>query len=127
MVARIDKYDPVSGGFRAKLGFAPVAGDVGTVIPINLDASGLVQKAILNDPNTKGVICLSDRLNSGDIVDVMTDGEIVDITTTQVAGAAAGVQILTGAAGTVSAAGTGRAIGWMVEAWRLVVRLGRVT
>lgn len=124
-MARIDKYDPKDGGFRAKLGFAPAAADVGKVIPVDIDGSGLAQRAAANSAVARGVICLSSQLNQGDPVDVMTDGEIVDVTTADVTGAAAGATVLAGAAGTVDVAGTGRAVGFMVEAWRLIVRVGR--
>ena len=125
-MARIDKYDPKDGGFRAKLGFAPVAGDVGSVIPVDIDGNGLAQRAAAASADARGVICLSSLLAQGDPVDVMTDGELVDVTTDDVAGAAAGASISVSTAGaTADAAGTGRSLGFMVEAWRLVVRVGR--
>lgn len=126
-MARFDKYDPNDGGFRARLGFAVVAGDVGVVIPVEIDGSGVAQRAALNSVAARGVICPVGVMAQGDPVDVMTDGEIVDVnvTNTDVTGAAAGAEIKVGAAGTVDAAGTGKSVGWMVEAWRLVVRLGR--
>jgi hypothetical protein len=126
-MARFDKVDPKDGSYRAKLAFAPVAGDVGKVIPIEINGSGLVAKAAANSTAVKGVICLSSLLAAGDPVDVMTDGEIVDVTTASVTGAAAGAEIKAGAAGTLDAAGTGDSVGWMVEPWRLIVRLGRAS
>lgn len=124
-MARFDKVDPKDGSFRVKLGFAPVAGDVGKVIPVEVNGSGLAVKAAANSTNTRGVLCMSSLLAQGDPVDCMTDGEIVDVDTTAVTGAVAGALIKTGAAGTVDAAGTGKTVGHMVEAWRLIVRLGR--
>jgi hypothetical protein len=124
-MARIDKYEPKSGGFRAILAFAPVAGDVGKPIPVELNGSGRVVKAVANSAVLRGVICMPSLLNNGDPIDVMTDGEIVDVTTAGVTGAVAGAEIKAGAAGTLDAAGTGKSVGWMVEAWRLVVRVGR--
>jgi len=124
-MARIDKYEPKSGGFRAVLAFAPAAGDVGKPIPVDLNGSGRVVKAAANSVAVRGVICMPSKLNSGDPVDVMTDGEIVDVTTADVTGAVAGVEVKAGAAGTLDAAGTGKSVGWFVEAWRLVVRVGR--
>jgi hypothetical protein len=124
-MARIDKYDPKDGGFRARLGFAPVAADVGAVIPVDLNGDGHVVRAAANSSAARGVLCLSSLLAEGDPVDVMTDGELVDVTTAQVAGRAAGAAVSVGAAGTVSAAGTGTRVGWFVEDWRLIVRLGR--
>jgi hypothetical protein len=127
-MARFDKVDPKDGSFRVKLGFSAVAGDVGKVIPVDINGSGLAVKAAANSANCRGVICLTAPTPAGDPVDCMTDGEIVDVVAgTDVTGAVAGAEIKAGAAGTVDAAGTGKSIGFMVEAWRLIVRLGRVT
>lgn len=112
-MARIDKYDPVSGGYRAPLGFAPTSGEVGDVIAVKLDGNGRVIKS--TDDVCRGVICLSSLLNQGDKVDVMTAGEIVDVE-----GLDAGTDYASAAAGAL-AEGTG--VGWTVEAWRLIVRV----
>ena len=128
-MARIDKYNPVSGGFRARLGFAPVASEVGDVIPVQINGSGLVVKAtaLLCD----GVICLSSLLNNGDTVDVMTAGEIVDVGASDgVTGAATGAVVYAGA-GVVNTTAPGAGvngirIGKFVEAWRLIVRVAPV-
>lgn len=131
MSARFDKYDPLSGGFRARLGFAPSAGEVGDVIPVYVNGSGVLIKstALLCD----GVIVLSRQYAINDVVDVMTAGEIVDIVaaTDNVAGAAIGAMIYAAAAGattvTAPTAGTnGIYIGKFVEAWRLIVRVDKV-
>lgn len=124
-MARFDKVDPKDGSFRVKLGFAPVAGDVGKVIPVEVNGSGVAVKAAANSTTARGVIVLSSLLAQGDPVDCMTDGEIVDVTTDSVTGAVAGALIRVAAAGTVGAAGTGISVGHMVENWRLIVRLGR--
>lgn len=125
-MARFDKYDPVSGGFRARLGFAPVAADVGDVIAVDIDGTG---KAIRSVDGTacEGVICLSSLLSQNDPVDVMTDGEIVDVAAAgdNVTGAAAGAKVKAGAAGVVDTAALGKNVGRFVEAWRLIVRVGR--
>lgn len=113
-MARFDKYDGVSGGYRSRLAFAPVAGEVGTVIAVELDGDGNVIKCTAA-ANCRGVICLSQLLAEGDRVDVMTAGEIVGVE-----GLAAGTDYAAGAAGAI-AAGVG--LGWTVEADRLVVRL----
>jgi hypothetical protein len=126
-MARYDKYDPVSGGFRARLGFAPVAGEVGDVIAVNVDGSGLVQKG--SATACDGVICLSSLLAQGDVVDVMTDGEIVDIVAGNgVTGFATGATVYSAASGAVGTTAPGAGvngvrIGKFVEAWRLVVRV----
>lgn len=130
-MARIDKYDPVSGGFRAKLGFAPTADDVGDVIAVTINGSGNAVRS--SAANADGVICLSSLLAQGDPVDVMTDGEIVDVDASNdnVTGAAAGAEVFAGASGAVNttapgAGANGVRLGRFVEAWRLVVRVGRV-
>lgn len=115
-MSRFDKYDPVSGGFRAPLSVAIAAADVGVIKGVSLNTSG--QVVIGGATNTqRGVICPSNVMSVGDIIDVMTDGEIVDVPGL-VAGTAYGSQ----ADGDI-AAGTG--VGWTVQAWRLVVRWGR--
>lgn len=129
-MARIDKYDPVAGGFRARLGFAPAAGEVGDVIAVTINGTGQAVKAAAGTAD--GVIVLSSLLNQGDVVDVMTHGEVVDVgANDNVTGAAAGAQAYAGAAGAVNvtapAAGVnGVLIGRFIEAWRLVVRVQKV-
>jgi hypothetical protein len=126
-MARFDKYDPVSGGFRARLGFAPAGSEVGDVINVSINGNGEAVKGSATDCD--GVICLSSLLSQGDVTDVMTDGEIVDIATgDNVTGAAAGAKAYAGAAGAVNVTAPGAGvngikIGTFVEAWRLVVRL----
>jgi hypothetical protein len=116
---RFDKVEPLGGSFRAPLNFTPVGGDVGVVIPVTLNGSGRVIKTTAGT-ECCGVICLS-SLNhaAGDVVDVMTDGEIVDMT-----GLAAGTRYYAGV-GVLGTTNTNVKIGWTVEAWRLIVRLGR--
>lgn len=132
MTARIDKYDPVSGGFRARLGFQPAGSEVGDVIAVTLSGTGTVVKTTAATDVCEGVICLSSPLNQGDVVDVMTDGEIVDIAAgDNVTGAAAGAVAYAGASGAVNVTAPGAGIngtkiGRFVEAWRLVVRVNRV-
>lgn len=129
-MARVDKYDPNVGSFRARLGFAPVAGEVGDVIAVSIDSNGEIQKGSATDCD--GVICLSSLLNDGDMCDVFTDGEIVDIASgDNVTGAGAGVKVYSGASGAVTNTGPGSGvagvlIGTFVEAWRLVVRVQQV-
>lgn len=131
-MARFDKYNPVSGGFRARLGFAPSAAEVGDVIAVTINGSGLVVKTTAATDVCEGVICLSSLLNQGDVVDVMTDGEVVDITANDnVTGAATGAVAYAGASGAVNVTAPGSGvngtkIGRFIEAWRLVVRVGRV-
>lgn len=126
-MARIDKYDPISGGFRAPLA-ADWAGPLATPVGVGLDANGRV----VPGAGSTGVLAVvvvdgqlsptGDRTNNkfaGDPVDCMTDGEIVDCT-----GLAAGTVQNSAADGTVSAA-AGTRVGHTVEAQRLVVRVAR--
>lgn len=130
-MARFDKYDPVSGGFRAGLGWAPVASEVGDIIPVTVNGSGLLVKTTAATDVCEGVVCFSSLPNQGDKVDCMTDGEIVDVTASDgVTGAAAGAVMYAGVGvlnTTAPGAGVnGTKIGRFIEAWRLVVRLQRV-
>jgi hypothetical protein len=116
---RYDKYDPVSGGFRAPLNFAIAGADIGALIAVGLNASGRVVKGAGNT-GVKGVICMPTAMAVGDIADVMTDGEIVH------AGLVAGTNYYGVAAdGTVNTTNTNVYLGHTVEADRLVVRVAR--
>jgi hypothetical protein len=77
-VARYDKYGPRSGGFRAPIGFTPVAGDLNKIFAVGLDSSGRVVKGNGNLTTVVGVLVIDKIKVIGDIVDVMTDGEIVE-------------------------------------------------
>ncbi len=129
-MARIDKYDGKVGGFRAKLGFQPVLAEVGDVIAVTINGSGLAVKAAAG--NADAVICLSSLLAQNDPVDCMTAGEIVDVTANDnITGAAAGAEVFAGAAGAVNVTAPGAGvngvrIGKFVEAWRLIVRVQKV-
>jgi hypothetical protein len=121
---RYDKYDPVSGGFRAVLLDDWAAAD-GVMIGVGLDSDGLV---VPGDGNT-GIAGLVILVNAnggglaGDVADVMTGGEIVEAGlvegTKYYADSVTGVVSSTGGAGD-------REVGFTVEADRLVVRLGAV-
>jgi hypothetical protein len=119
-IARIDKYDPVGGGFRAPLAaaYAGAAAPVG----VGLDVNGRV---VVGAGNTgiKGVICIPDARNAGDIVDVMKDGELVDFV-----GAAGTNYRVTDATGAIDAGAPGAGqtyVGHTVEATRLIVGVAR--
>lgn len=126
-MARIDKYNPVNGGFRAKLGFAVAASDVGDVIGVLIDGAGLVQKGGV--ATTEAVIVPSSVMSTGDTVDCMTSGEVVDIKAgDNVTGFATGAKAYAAAAGAIGVTAPGAGvngvyIGSFVEAWRLVVRV----
>lgn len=139
-MSRYDKYDPVSGGFRAPLAanFAYTSGnpdfahaDLGKMRGVSLDASGNV---VIGGAITAqlGVLILTEPKAAGAIVDVMTDGEIVEFLLANGSAAAAGtVYYANGTAGDYSssapaAAANGLRIGHTVEAGRLVVRCQQV-
>lgn len=78
---RFDKYEPLTGGHRAKLAFAISGTDIGKVIGVGLDANGKVVKGAGNT-GVIGLICSSVAMPIGDVIDVMQDGEIVDVSLT---------------------------------------------
>jgi hypothetical protein len=121
-VARVDKYEPTTGGHRAVLGFTPAAEDLEAIIPVGLDANGRVQRLADSNTGVVGVLVpLTRPMNQGDVVDVGQDMELVECT-----GFTAGTRYYVGADGVVDTTATdSTSIGWTVEADRLVVRLGR--
>lgn len=124
-MARFDKVEPLGGSFRAVLGFAPVAADVGKIYAVDINGSGAAIKSV-DGTAARGVICLSSLIAQGKVIDVMTDGEIVDVVAADgITGLGAGVEMKAGAAGIVTNAGAGKSLGWFVQNWRLIVRLGR--
>lgn len=128
---RIDKYEPLTGGFRAPLAAAITSGQVGAVLGVGLDSSGRVVVGA-GTSGIKGVINPNEVMAAGDIIDVAQDADILEMV-----GLAAGVNVFVDGATGVPAAGTGTLlntgpatagsakIGHMVEATRLVVRVGR--
>jgi hypothetical protein len=120
-MARIDKYDPVDGGFRAPLA-AAWAGQA-TPLGVGLDSSGRV---VPGGGNTGiiGVLCKPNAAVAGEIVDIMRDGELVEF-----AGGTAGTQYTanttTGVISNAAASGTQIAVGFTVEATRLHVGVAR--
>lgn len=115
-MARYDKYDPISGGFRA-----PLAADwdetrVGIPTAVDLDGNGRVVPAAAG-ADAKAVVVIDHVMAAGDIVDCMTAGEIVEV------GLAAGTDYLAEAGGTVGTTAGGVNLGFTVEADRLIVRV----
>jgi hypothetical protein len=122
-MARIDKYDPVSGGFRA-----PLAADwVGNAAPVavGLDSSGRVVIGVgVAGVGIVGVVCLPQDKKAGTPVDVMQEGEIVEFS--GVAGTAyTGLTTAPGTVGSTAADATHIRVGFTVEATRLVVRVAQ--
>lgn len=140
MAARFDKYDGVTGGFRARLAAdltVDAEGSTG-VKAVSLNATGRVVVGTAGQSGGVGVICknvpftpglgsIAGTANlavpiggkAGDAIDVMTDGEIVDVT-----GLAAGTKYYANADGTLGITSTNVFVGFTVEATRLVVRMG---
>jgi hypothetical protein len=145
MGVRYDKYDPISGGFRAKLNanLSPDAnGEVGPV-GVSLNTSGRV---LVGGAETVGVLVKNSAREgasqystgmqgapnpaafigqmAGDVVDIMTSGEIVGLTPL---GLTPGANIFADATdGSLTEddnTGANRKVGFMVEADRLIVRL----
>jgi hypothetical protein len=124
--AHYDKYDPISGGFRAPLAAAIPDADPNVVRAVSLDANGRVVVGTAGNSGAVGVIVAHKALNVGEVVDVMTAGEIVDV-----AGLVAGTTYYANADGTLAAAAPAAGVnaakvGHTVEADRLVVRFARV-
>lgn len=123
--ARYDKYDPISGGFRAPLAAAWLVADAGVPFAVALDGNGRVVKVSAVD-TAKGVLVIDAAKAAGEIVDVMTSGEIVDCQSL-----AAGTTYFSHTDATLVATAPGAGvnkvqIGHTVEATRLVVRVQKV-
>lgn len=119
-MARYDKYEPLTGGFRAPLNANWLSADLNKIVAVSLNASGKIVKGTAGQSGFVGVVCLTKVLNASDIVDVMQDGEIVEVT-----GLVAGTSywaVATGEGVTATQATGLRKVGWTVEATRLIVR-----
>jgi len=130
-LARYDKYDPISGGFRAPLAADLTATEdtgVGNPIAVTLNTSGRVvaPAAGATASGIVGLVCTSKNMKAGDIVDVMTAGEIVEVQTF-VAGEEVVATYATGALANGAAGNATPRVGFMVEAGRLVVRVAATT
>jgi len=121
--SRYDKYDPYDGGFRAKLNAAIPSANAGKIYAVSINASGRVVIGGTALTDLRGLICPTGAMDAGTPIDVMTDGEIADATTTGGAALTAGGLVYAHIDGTVDATATsGKAMGWCVEADRVVVR-----
>lgn len=124
-MARYDKYDPISGGFRAALAADLAKNSTGNGIGVGLDNTG---KVVAGAGNTGviGVLIVTAAMKAGDIVDVMTAGDIVEMAAPVVAGTVVTADTTSGALGVTAASATKVAVGYAVEATRLVVRAAPV-
>lgn len=128
-MARYDKYDPKSGGFRALLAAdLPATSKTGNGNPrgVTLDANGRAVIGSAGNTGTVGVVCTTRNMVAGDPIDVMTHGEIVEFAGT--AGTVYTNTEATGVLGTTAVGAGVKKIGHTVEAptattARLVVRL----
>lgn len=132
-MARYDKYDPISGGFRAALADDWDDADVAIPFGVGLDTDGHVVKGagttgvvgvLVVDGQVSGTGTRTSNKFAGDVVDVMTAGEIVDATLDGSAALDPGVRYYadntTGELETVAAGNT--QVGFAVDTQRLVVR-----
>lgn len=116
-MARIDKYQPVAGGFRAPLNAALT----GATAPkaVGLNSSGRVV-AGAGQTGIVAVICSPYDKGAGDIIDCMTNGELVEFG--GVAGTVYTANTTTGVISSAAASATQKVVGFTVEADRLIVR-----
>lgn len=115
-MARIDKYQPVAGGFRAPL-YAAYTG-AAAPIGVGLNSSGRVV-AGPGQTGIIGVVCSPFDKGAGDVIDCMTNGELVEF------GGVAGTRYYAHATtGVISSTPSIYPVGHTVEADRLVVRIG---
>jgi len=124
-MARYDKYNPISGGFRAKSAIAWLTADVGKIFGVGLNTSGAVVKGAGNT-GIVGAVVVNRPMAIGEVLDVMQHGEIVDAfmsdgTTVLTAGTAYYFVVATGLLSAVATAQP--KVGFTVEASRLVVRM----
>jgi hypothetical protein len=124
-VSRFDKYDPFSGGFRARLNAAIESAAVGVIQAVSINSSGRVVVGGATLDLIRGVICPVATMAAGDVIDVMTAGEIADATNTAGSAFTAGDVAYAHADGSVNATATaGLAIAQLIELDRAVVRVG---
>ena len=125
-MARYDKYDGTTGGFRAKLAadFTTVA-NLNKAFGVGLDTNGRVVIAA-GTTGIRGVLILTKKKYAGDVVDVMTAGEVIEfdpVTPGTLAPSGTNYTALTtdGTIATTAADGTHIGVGYTVESGRLVV------
>lgn len=121
--SRYDKYDPFDGGFRARLAAAIPASNAGNLYAVSINTSGraVIGGAALTD--LRGVICPTEAMPAGAVIDVMTDGEVANATSTGGVAFTAGAAVYAHIDGTLDAtAASGKIVGFNVEAGRVVVR-----
>lgn len=118
---RYDKYDPISGGFRAPLAADLSKTSTGNGIGVGLNSSGQVVPGAGNT-GIVGVLCTTRDMKAGDIVDVMTGGECVECGSPITAGTVITADTTDGELGVDAAAADKVPVGFTSEATRLMVR-----
>lgn len=76
-MARIDKYDPKVGGYRASLAAAWPTDMIEQIVGVGHDANGRVVIGAGNS-GIKGVCIFTNPKKAGERIDVMTNGEVVE-------------------------------------------------
>lgn len=144
---RYDKYDPISGGTRARLAVALPLTNGSFFGGVSLNASGrvlvghaasssgligVVVKNVARGPLGPNFVTTNDGLPNpyapvgaqvGDVVDIMQHGDIVDLDKTAFPAGRPVYALPNGNISITSATGAVQ-IGWTIEAGRLVVRFG---
>lgn len=117
-MARFDKYDPVSGGFRGVLNAAIASADVGKVYAVAINGSNrVIRTGISATADIIGVICAVRPMAAGDPIDVMTHGEIVEVLETAGTALTDGAKVYGHTDGTIDdTATTSKYLGQVVEA-----------
>lgn len=129
-MARFDKYDPFSGGFRGVLNAAIASADVGKVYAVAVNGTNrLIRTAIPATADIVGVICAVRPMAAGDPIDVMTSGEIVEVLETAGPALTDGAKVYGHVDGTIDdTAAASKYVGQVVESQstgkRVVVRVG---
>lgn len=128
-MARFDKYDGKTGGFRAPLAAAIAIADVGKVFAVSIDSSGRAAIGGAAQTAISGLICAVRPMEAGEPIDVMTRGEIEEVTETAGTALTLGLPVFAHADGTIDDTSTnGVAVGITVtRATRLVVHCSPAT
>lgn len=119
-MARIDKYEPKGGGYRAPM----AAALTGQAAPrgVGVDVNGRIVPGAGNT-GIVGVACFPDDKKANQVVDIMTDGELVEFA--GVAGTVYTANTTTGVISSAAASATQVFVGFTIEATRLIVRVSR--
>ena len=116
-MSRYDKYDNISGGFRAPLD-DDQAKITGNPIGYGLDADGHAVPGA-GTTGVVGVLLVTRNMVAGDIVDIMTGGEVVEFE-----GDPGTVYYADPTDGEITDTPSEFPVGYTVESTRLIVRMG---